>query len=194
MQGLVCRSLELFLRDSRGAAVWEAIARRAGLADGGIEAFLPVDPAFADRLLRAAADETRLPLSALLEDVGTHFVTHPKRESIRRLMRFGGADVAEFLHSLQDLPARAALALPDLRLPPVTVTETAPDRFDITLAAGLPGLGHVAAGMIRAMADDYGALVLLTVDAAPDGSCQIGIDLADAGHAAGRAFALGGAA
>lgn len=194
MQGLVCRSLEIFLRDSRGAAVWDRIARRAGLPDGGVETFLPIDPALADRLLQVAASETRLPLPALLEDVGTHFVTHPKREGIRRLMRFGGADFTEFLLSLQDLPARAALALPDLRLPAITVTETAPDRFDIALGAGLPGLGHVAAGMIRAMADDYGALVLLATDPAPDGACRIRIDLADAGHAAGRSFALWGAA
>lgn len=193
MHGLVCRSVEIFLRDSRGPALWLAVARRAGLPEAGVEAFLPVDPDVAGRLLLAAAQETRLPLPALLEDMGTHFVTHPRREPIRRLLRFGGADFADFLHSLQDLPARAALALPDLPLPAITVTEPAPDRFVIAIGPGLDGFAHVAAGMIRAMADDYGALVVLSAEAGAGGAAALTIDLADAGHAAGRAFALGGA-
>lgn len=190
MHGLVCRSLHLFLSDSRGDALWRAVARRAGLSDAGVEAFLPVDPSVIDRILTAAAAETRLPVAALLEDMGTHLVTHPRREGVRRLLRFGGPDFREFLHSLQDLPARVALAVPELVLPAITVREGGRGRFDLDVAAGLPGFARVAAGMIRAMADDYGALVVLDLREGAGGAGRMRLDLADAGHADGRAFAL----
>lgn len=190
MHGLLCRSLQVFLADSRGPALWRAVARRAGIPEAGFEAFLPVDPAVIDRILTAAAAETRLPVAAVLEDMGSHLVVHPRREGLRRLLRFGGADFPEFVHSLQDLPARVALAVPDLRLPAITVTERGQGRFDLAIAAGLPGFAPVAAGMIRAMADDYGALVVLSLRDGAGGACRMRLTLADAGHAAGRSFAL----
>jgi hypothetical protein len=193
MQGLVCRAMELFVTASRGGAVWSRIAARAGLAElasAPVEPFLPMPADAPDRLLRAARAELQRPAAALLEDMGTHLVTHPACERVRRLLRFGGADYADFLHSLQDLPARAALALPDLVLPAITVDEAQAGRFAITVAPGLPGFGPVAAGMMRAMADDYGALVLLRLRAGRGGACRIGVELADTGHAAPRGFAL----
>lgn len=190
MQGLVCRSIERFLTNSRGPAIWSRVAARAGLDGATVEAFLPVASDLSDRLLKAAAAELRLPVPAVLEDMGTHLVTHPACEGIRRLLRFGGADYADFLHSLQDLPARAALALPELALPAIGVEERQTGRFSISIAAGLPGFGHLAAGMLRAMADDYGALALLRLKAGRAGACRIALELADADHAAPRSFAL----
>jgi hypothetical protein len=190
MHGLLCRSIQIFLRDSRGPALWQAVARRAGVPEAGFEALLPVDPAVVERLLRAAAAETRLPVAALLEDMGTHLVTHPARVGLRRLLRFGGPDFAEFVHSLADLHARVALAVPELALPAIGVTERRGGRFDLVVAAGLPGFARVAAGMIRAMADDYGALVRLDLRDGADGAARMRLDIADGGHTAGRAFLL----
>lgn len=47
------------------------------------------------------------PQQDILEDIGTYLVSHPKVEPLRRLLRFGGPTFTEFLHSLDDLPARA---------------------------------------------------------------------------------------
>jgi hypothetical protein len=66
------------------------------------------------------------------------------------------------------------------------------DEFRLTIAPGFAGAGAVALGLLRAMADDYGALALLEVGAeAGDGAAVLTIRLLDADHAEGRAFTLG---
>ena len=54
----------------------------------------------------------------------------------------------------------------------------------------LPGVGHVVVGLLRAMADDYGALVLLDHQGADDGAEVVSIHLLDQRHTEGRRFDL----
>lgn len=193
MHGLVNRAIQVFACDRQGPAFWAALARRAGAPPGGFEPMLPYDPALGPALLAGLADALDCPVPAVLEDMGTWLVADPRRAALRRLLRFGGAGFADFLHSLADLPARLRLALPDLALPAITVIEAAPDLIHLSIAAGHDGLGHVALGLIRAMADDYGALALLEIDEGSDGAARLTVRLLDPDHAADRGFVLGAA-
>jgi hypothetical protein len=126
----------------------------------------------------------------LLEDLGTYLVASPTTEAIRRLMRFAGATFEEFLHSVEDLPDRARLAVPDLVLPPIDLTEDQPGVFRLTIGPGLPGFATVLAGMLRTMADDYGALAVVE-SSAPDGDrTEVRVVLLDHAFAEGRRFDL----
>ena len=82
------------------------------------------------------------------------------------------------------------MALPDLDLPRLELCTIAPDRHTLTCLSPLRGAGHVILGLLRAMADDYGALVLLE----HKGTCPMGevvaIDLLDHRFTAGRRFDL----
>lgn len=192
MNGLINRSIQCFLRDGWGPAVWEQAARAAGAPPQGFEPLLPYPPEMTDRLLAAAAARLDRDSACLLEDLGTYIVSHPARAAVRRLLRFGGSDFRDFLRSLEDLPARARLALPDLVLPPLRVTEHAPDLFRLEIGPGRPGLAAVTLGLIRAMADDYGALAMLALETAgEDGAAVVTVRLLDQAHGAGRAFTLG---
>lgn len=192
MNGLINRSIQCFLRDGWGAGVWDDAARAAGVPPQGFEPLLPYPPEVTDRLLAAAAARLDRDSACLLEDLGTYIVSHPARAAVRRLLRFGGSDFRDFLHSLEDLPARARLALPDLVLPPLHLREETADAFRLVIGPGRPGLAEVMLGLLRAMADDYGALVLLRLDhAAADGAADVVIHLLDPAHGAGRAFRLG---
>ena len=145
-----------------------------------------------DRLLDAAAARLNRDGACLLEDLGTYIVSHPARAAVRRLLRFGGSDFRDFLQSLEDLPARARLALPDLVLPALRLREGGADEFLLQIGPGRPGLAEVMLGLLRAMADDYGALVMLRLDRAEaDGRAEVTIHLLDAAHGAGRSFTLG---
>lgn len=190
MNGLVNRAIQAFAIDTQGPAFWAALARRAGAPVGGFEPMLPYDPALTDALLAALAGTLDCPVPTVLEDIGTYLVADPRRAALRRLLRFGGAEFADFLHSLAELPARLRLALPDLALPDIAVAEHAPDLFHLTISAGMDGLGHVALGLVRAMADDYGTLALLDLQDAQGGPVRITVRLVDVAHAADRGFTL----
>lgn len=193
MHGLINRSIQGFLRDSFGDALWSDVARAAALGFDGFEPMLHYDPAITDRVIAVAARRLDRPRDALLEDLGTYLVSHPAQEGVRRLLRFGGVDFPDFLASLEDLPGRARLAVPDLDLPDLSLEDEGPGRFTLTCRGGVPGVGHVLLGLLRAMADDYGSLVMLDHRGTdPDGAEVVGILLLDTAHAAARPFALAG--
>jgi Haem-NO-binding len=186
MDALLLRSLQGYVRDTFGLSVWQAICRRAGVTVETFEPMLRYDPGMADRVAEHAADVLGRPVETIWEDMGTYLVTNPGHEGVRRLLRFGGVGFADFLHSLEEMPGRARLAMPDLDLPEVALEETGPDRFEIRCPSRLRGMVRVLVGMLTAMADDYGALCLIE----PGGDGRIDVRILDRSHAAARRFDL----
>ncbi|HMO08325.1 MAG TPA: heme NO-binding domain-containing protein [Paracoccaceae bacterium] len=190
MLGLINRAIQCFLRDTFGDAGWQATARAAGVGKDGFEPMLHYEMAETEALIAAATGVLDRPRESLLEDLGTYLVSHPNLEPLRRLLRFGGTGFRDFLMTLEDMPGRGRLALPDLDLPMLTLEEVGADRYVLTCRSPVPGAGHVVLGLLRAMADDYGALVLLEhLGAGPEGE-RVSVVLLDTAHWAGRRFDL----
>lgn len=191
MHGLINRAIERFVRDTYGRDTWHNVMRMADLDFTEFEAMLTYDEAVTLDVLRATELILSRPQPDILEDIGTYLVSHPKLEGLRRLLRFGGSTFTEFLHSLDDLPARARLAVSDLELPQLELREHTAESFTLTCRADHAGFGHVIVGLLRALADDYGALVLLEHKGAREGTEIIDISLLSMAHARGRQFELG---
>lgn len=190
MHGLMNRAIQGFLRDVYGPDLWSGVARTVGLGPDGFEAMLHYDDGLTDAVLQAAAASLGRARETVLEDIGTWLVSSQAGQPLRRLLRFGGVTFTDFLHSLEDLPGRGRLALPDLGLPALDLHEPQPGVYDLT-CRGLPGFGHVLVGVLRGMADDYGALVVLDhADGA--GRETVRIHLLAADFAEGRRFDLVG--
>jgi Haem-NO-binding len=184
MHGLVNRSFQNFLRDTYGAALWERVAHGADLPPQGFEALLTYDDRLTEAMIGEASQRLAKPRDALLEDFGIYLAG---REGLRRLLRFGGADFVDFLYSLEELPGRAKLAVPDLILAEVMLTHAPPGRFMIAFGAGHSCFVHVMCGILQAMADDFGVLAL--IDATGSGDA-LQIDLIEASYAVPRDFVL----
>ncbi|WP_299678980.1 heme NO-binding domain-containing protein [uncultured Roseobacter sp.] len=191
MHGLINRAIQRFVVDSYGAPQWAAVARRADLGFVEFEAMWTYDDAITPRVLAAVSDILDRPYDELMEDIGTYLVSHPNLEALRRLLRFGGVTFVEFLHSLDDLPDRARLAVADLTLPRLELREHGPHQYSLTCVGDIPGCGHLFTGVLRAMADDYGALVFLEHRGEADGVETVSIALLEADYAEGRGFELG---
>jgi hypothetical protein len=191
MHGLINRSIQRFVSDTYGVTQWEAIARKAGLDFTDFEPMLTYDAAHTPALLNAAADHLSQPRANIMEDLGTYLVTHPDFEAVRRLLRFSGVDFADFLHSLDDLRDRARLAVPDLILPSLELHAHSDQHFTLRCQASMSGYGHVMMGVLRVMADDFGALALLDHQGMQDGIETIAITLVAANYAQGRHFDMG---
>jgi hypothetical protein len=190
MHGLINRALQRFAEDTHGLAVWSEVAQEAQPGLAGFEAMLIYDDAVTGRVVEALSGRTGTPAGMILEDLGTYLVCHPNTESLRRLLRFGGESFTDFLYSLDDLADRVRLAVPDLVLPPLELTEHAPGRFTLAAGPGLAGFGHVVVGLLRAMADDYGVLALVELLADGAEGAEVAVSVAEAAFAEGRSFDL----
>ncbi|KAB6717776.1 MULTISPECIES: heme NO-binding domain-containing protein [Roseobacteraceae] len=193
MHGMINRAIQCFLRDTYGAQAWLDIAENADLGFENFEAMLSYPDQITLDVLGRAARHLHKPVETFLEDLGTYLVSHPNVEAIRRLLRFGGENFTEFLYSLNDLEGRAKLALPDLEVPTLSVESCGDGTFRLRCSSAMPGFGYAMVGVMRAMADDYGALVFLEHSGWMDsGEEVITINLLEVAYAEGRAFDLFG--
>lgn len=187
MHGLINKSVQSFLRAHYGEAVWREVAEVIGVAPEGFEAMLHYDDRLTEELLSAAQAVLDEPREALLEDIGAWLAM---TEPLRRLLRFGGVDYWDFLFSLDDLQGRGLMALPDLELPELTLRTEAGGRLMLLVSGSFPGWGAVLAGLMRAMADDYGALVLIEPLGPQAGVERVQVHLLEASFSEGRRFDL----
>ncbi len=190
MHGLFNRSVQCFIQDTYGASTWAAIVREARLGEHGYEPMLTAPPGLTTILIDASHRVLGHPRETILEDLGTYLASHANMTVVRRLLRFGGADYLGFLYSLRDVRERARLAVDDFNLPSMDLSEQGDGEYRLTCLALIPGIGYVVMGLLRAMADDYGALVFLDFFGEFDGAEVISIRLVDGSHAAGNPFDL----
>ena len=196
MHGLYGKAFRCFVTDTYGAATWAEVAARADLPPDGFEAMRAQPASAIVAAVEAASAVLGKSRGAILVDVGTYLVSHPGTERLRRLLRFGGTDFAEFVHTIEDVPGRARLAVPDLALPAMSLVEEE-GRYRLSVASSQAGSALVVLGVLQAMADDYGALVLLEYrgdPAAAEGGPvteEVEIEVALHGYAEGRRFELG---
>ncbi|MFT4716110.1 MAG: hypothetical protein ACI8YI_001763 [Paracoccaceae bacterium] len=195
LHGLVNRSIQRFVQESYGDEYWADICRRAELGFEIFEAMLIYDNSQTNAVLTAACDLLDRSRTGLLEDMGTFLVSHPDFGALRRLLRFGGETFEEFLHSLDDLHDRANLALPELDFPDLELREYSANSFSLQFSWEQRGFGTLVLGILRAMADNYGVLVLMEHSSSPgdEGDYdRISINLLDTDFSESRDFALGG--
>ncbi len=191
MNGMINRAIERFVRDVCGRDVWYSVITSLRLDVSEFDPFASYDDHLTIDLVVGIARQLERAVPDVLEDLGTYLITYPTMAHVRRLLRFGGRDFADFLESLEDFPARVRMALPGLSLPQITLEEQSASHFVIRVLSGekaLVGFGHAFVGVLRAMADDYGALVLLDHQGGQDGVEMIGVTIAQSEFTSGRRF------
>ena len=191
MHGLVNKAIEGFVVDTYGADAWRIIAQCANLDDPHFEAMMVYDTEITPRVIECASNALRADRADLLQNLGTYLVSQPSQQAVRRLLRFGGVDFVDFLYSLDDLNDRARLAVADLHLPQLELREHTANQYSLTVRSELDGFGHVLVGLLTAMADDYGALVMLEYGGRQGQIDTVAIALLETAFAAGNHFALG---
>lgn len=197
MFGLVNRAIQSFVIDSYGDAKWADITNVAGLDFRNFESMLPYDDALTDAVLKASSILLDKDHDTLLEDLGTYLVSHPNMEAVRRLLRYGGHGFEEFLLSLDELNDRIKLSIPDLEMPQLSLQAHGNGAYCLFAVSKRKGYGAVLQGIVKAVADDYGALVLTDLETSQEnGKVQdhLKIELLEAAFSEGRDFTLAGAA
>lgn len=191
MHGLINSAFQGFVTDTYGADVWKDVYCQAEVPYEDFEAMLIYDDALLLACVHASSRVLLQTPQVLLEDMGTYLVTHPPLDPLRRLLRFGGAEFTDFLFSLEELADRGRLVMPDLELPKIEVTQVDDSLFQIMAEWEFPGIGAILLGALRAMADDYGVLAILTLQEGEDRQDCLSVRLHDIDHAEGNDFHLG---
>jgi hypothetical protein len=191
MHGLVFLSVTSFCRDMYGSEVLGRVLQNSGVDQAQFEPMLSYEKAGLFRLMDGLSAELGKSHEDIAEDIGTYLVAHENCRAIRRLLRFAGHDFRDFIDGLDELPDRACLALPDLKLPEIDIAQTARQSFDISFGQCLPWFCHVMIGVIRAMADDYGTLVFIGEVIASNDRQSIELVVIEQDFTQGKEFALG---
>ncbi|MEP5153720.1 heme NO-binding domain-containing protein [Planktotalea sp.] len=191
MHGLINKAIEAFVIGTYGAESWALVAKGAELEDLHFESMLVYPKELTPKVIDCACSVLHADRADFLQNLGTYLVSQPHQQAVRRLLRFGGVDFVDFLYSLDDLNDRARLAVSDLRLPSLELREHTVNQFSLTVRSEMDGFGHVLVGLLTAMADDYGALVMLEY-----GGCQgdietVAIALLETAFSEGNRFELG---
>jgi hypothetical protein len=190
MHGLINRAIQCYVRDTHGELAWQQVVQQAGLGFDTFETMLPYEDRLTDDVLTASVAVLGRPRETILEDLGTFLVSNHGSDALRRLLRFGGVTFTDFLQTLEDTRGRGRLALPDLDLPVLDLFEVSPSLYTLQCQFPIEGSSHVMVGLLRAMADDYGALVLLDHDGYSVAGEMILIQLLEVSYAEGRSFDL----
>ena len=191
MHGLINRAIQCFVRDSYGEEAWLGVIRKVDLEFVEFEAMLFYPDEMTGNVLDAVAGHLKRPRAEVLEDIGTYLVSHRNMDTIARLLRFGGVEFVDFLHSLDELADRVQLAVPDLRLPAMQLRNHNLRRYSLSCECPIEGYANFVVGILRGMADAYGALAVFDISAAGQSKATIDIDLVEIEFAAGRTFELG---
>ncbi|MEX3014625.1 heme NO-binding domain-containing protein [Gymnodinialimonas hymeniacidonis] len=191
MHGMINGAFQGFLVETYGRDTWDEVRSVAQLRFTDFEAMLRYEDKVTLDCFQAATDVLHKHPNALLEDLGTFLITHEPYAPLKRLLRFGGATLSEFILSLDELADRGRMAMPDIEMPEIEVSPGAEASFRIKAAWSLPGVGPILLGALRAMADDYGALATLSLDGFDGNKECIRIDVFDMAHSEGNAFVLG---
>ncbi|MBU3029313.1 heme NO-binding domain-containing protein [Paracoccus marinaquae] len=182
MHRLVVRAVEEFLRDTYGANLWRQVEISCAVEQVAAAAPAGRLPGGAERMIAAAGAILEKPEGELYEDLGAWLA---RREAIRRLLRFSGRDFADFVLSLEELPDRAHFVIPDLEMPRIRVEREEDGTMRLLLDPLAPAWCAILGGLLRAMADDYGALGLVAV-----GGRAVQVQIPEASFAEGRDFHL----
>lgn len=111
-------------------------------------------------LVDEASKVLKKPSGELVEDLGGWLT---RREPIRRLLRFSGRDFSEFVEMLGDFPNRVVMIIPSLKAPRIVVTMRSAQHYEVVVDSDTDIWPVLLAGILRGMADDYGALAVITV-------------------------------
>lgn len=178
MNRLIDHALRAFLVKTYGQ---DLVQHVSGETDGlRFRPELPVVEFATTGLSTAASHLSKAPCE-MFEDLGAWLT---QIEPIRRLLRFSGRDFHDFLLRLEELPGRAHLVLPKLGVPPLVI-EAQDHCVWLIMPRPVPAWQHLLTGLVRSMADDYGALCVISIE-----DKGIRIEICDVQFSEGRLFSL----
>ena len=151
MYGLVNKAVEQMVCTHFGAVAWDAIKRRAEVADATFLSMhsYPDDVTF--RLVDAASHELHIPNAEILRSFGTYWTLFTATEGYGELLKLTGSTLFEFLLNLDNMHARVGLSYPALRPPSFQCTDMTPTSLCLHYYSERAGLTSMVFGLLEGL-------------------------------------------
>ena len=152
MYGLVNKAVEGLVTRDFGKDVWDRVRKRAELPDEPFLAMHQYDDSLTYSLVEAAAAELEADPAELLEAFGVYWVMYVATEGYGSMLEANGDNLVDLFQSLDDMHARIALSMPQLRPPSFTFEETGERCGVLIYSSERPGLCPMVLGLVKGLA------------------------------------------
>ena len=152
MYGMVTKAVKEMIIEKFDEAAWEAIRQRAGVEE---DVFISNDPypdAITYQLVGAAAEYLDIPVAAVLEEFGRHWILFTAQQGYGELLQANGQNLPEFLLNLPNFHTRVCMIFPGLEPPSFSVTNQGPNSLHLHYRTHRAGLTHFVIGLLEGLA------------------------------------------
>jgi Haem-NO-binding len=172
MYGLVNRALADLVETRFGAEAWERTRARAGVDTETFVSLATYPDEVTVGLVVAAADELRLGVPELLERFGEHWVGFAATHGYRELFDARGDSFFGFVAKLDELHARLALSLPQLRPPAFQSVVVDASTIRLRYVSERVGLAPFVIGLLRGLGRSFGERVSIVHERRKGDGCD----------------------
>jgi len=181
MLGLVNRSLVEFVGEFHGEAGVAQLHRELPELPSRFEALVDYPIHQTAGLISFVARLRDVEHSTILDDLGTYSVIRLWDARLRDCLLSCGKDFNDFLRNLPIVIGSISRIEPRIRVGDLQIEEKAASRFLVHVADQMGLLGDVLQGVLRTIADEFGALTLIE-RSSKKGAVRISINVFDPGH------------
>lgn len=155
MYGLINRALERMVVQEHGRPAWEAIRKAAGVEQEVFVTMQSYPDALTYNLVGAASKHLQLPADELLHAFGVYWVRVVAPEGYGPLLELAGSSLPEFLHNLDAMHERVAMAFTNLHQPSFSTEQVGPGHLLVHYRSHRPGLAPFVIGLLHGLAERF---------------------------------------
>lgn len=154
MYGLVNRAIRDMVVEGHGEDAWEALVREVGCPHTfvGMNSY---PDAHTYGLVSAASKRLGARPEDLLRAFGRYWILYTAREGYGSLLDRTGATLAEFLENLDDMHARIAVSMPELKPPSFDVEQDDEGAIHVRYYSEREGLTPMVLGLLEGLVEKF---------------------------------------
>lgn len=161
MYGLVNRAIEQLVVSLKGEDAWSRICRKTNWGDEGFVAMQAYDDEVTYRLVGAVSEELGLPPHEVLKAFGEYWILYTAEEGYGEMLAMCGDNIRDFLRGMNQMHARIAVTMTEIRPPHFHVEEVSPTELHLHYESDRNGLTPMVEGLIVGLAKRFGQRITI---------------------------------
>ncbi len=155
MYGLVNRAIEQLVLSIKGEDSWARVCKKANWSDEGFVAMQTYDDAVTYRLVGAVSEELGISEHDVLKSFGEYWILYTAEEGYGAMLSMCGDNIRDFLTRMNQMHARIAVTMPDIRPPHFTIKDVSDTELHLTYESDREGLAPMVEGLILGLAKRF---------------------------------------
>jgi hypothetical protein len=164
MYGLVNKAIEALVTEVKGADVWEAVKRKAGVDEPTFISMQSYPDEITYNLVGAASDILEMPAEEILRLFGRHWILYTAQVGYGDLLDINGTTLKEFINNLDAMHSRVASTMPELSPPSFECSDIDENTIEVLYFSDREGLAPMVTGLLEGLGEKFEMQVEVTHD------------------------------